>query len=134
VARTDASDRQQILERVAAYSDSSADAILFDGIGDMNLLSEIRSITDKPLAFNQIVGGASPPRSLDELRNAGISLPIFSTPCLFAAQAAMEETLERLKADCSLAGGIAGATLNECNEFLVSNLRRRDTARQSTSQ
>jgi len=58
VARTDASDRLEILERVAAYSQTGADAILVDGIGDGNLLREIRSATDKPLAFNQIAGGA----------------------------------------------------------------------------
>ncbi len=126
VARTDASDRQEVFERVAAYSKTAADAILVDGIGGETLLSEIRSATEKPLAFNQIVGGASPPLSFAKLKDAGVSLPIYSTPCLFAAQTAIMDALQRLKVEGNLEGG---TTLTECDEILVSNLRRRDTAR-----
>ena len=95
VARTDASDRQEILQRVKAFSTTDADAILVDGIGDTCLLDEIRSMTEKPLAFNQIAGGASSPRSLDDLQQAGVSLAIFSTPCLFAAQTRSPTPWER---------------------------------------
>jgi len=126
VARTDASDRQEIFERVAAYSETAAAAILVDGI-DGNLLSEIRSVTDKPLAFNQIAGGASPALSFTELRGAGVSLAIYSTPCLFAAQGAITDSLQALKAQSGLDGNSRGVCLRDCQNVLEANLLRRDS-------
>jgi 2-methylisocitrate lyase-like PEP mutase family enzyme len=128
VARTDASGRDEILRRVAAYSETAADAILVDGIGDTHLITEIRAVTDKPLAFNQISGGASKARTFEELRDAGVALPIYSTPCLFAAQAAITDTLNRLQFRGSLNDCDSGVALSDCNEILVSNLLRRDIA------
>jgi len=127
VARTDASSNQEILRRVKAFSVTDADAILVDGIGDQTLLEEIRSVTQKPLVFNQIVGGKSPPLSLDALQQAGVRLALFSIPCLVAAQQAITDALGQLKALGRLDASVGGVSLQECNKLLDSNLRRRDT-------
>lgn len=124
VARTDASDENEILARVHAISDTNADAVLVDGLGDLSLLQKVRQATHKPLVFNQITGGRSRPVSLGELDELGVSLAIYSTPCLFAAQRAIEDALVQLKARGSLED-IGGATLEECNRLLGENLDRR---------
>ena len=97
VARTDATDIDEIILRARAFSAAGADAILADGIKDLDVIKTLKSQLDKPLVFNQIAGGKSPPCSLTELRDAGVSLVNYSTPCLFAAQAALEEEMKWLK-------------------------------------
>lgn len=125
VARTDASEPSEILRRVEAMSATDADAILVDGIGDMAMLEQIRSSTNKPLAFNQIAGGKSPAWSLNELQKAGVALAIHSIPCLAAAQQAVTAAMQRLKTEGRLEGSTNGVMLSECNEVLNANLHRR---------
>jgi 2-methylisocitrate lyase-like PEP mutase family enzyme len=129
VARTDASDRGEILTRARAFDDIGADAILVDGVGDMELIRTLRAAVSRPLAFNQIAGGKSPRTGLCELATAGVSLVIYSTPCLFAAQAAVEDAVGSLKQ----AGGVlpelgAGRSvgLKDCVAVLQENLTLRD--------
>lgn len=95
LARTDASG-DEIFRRVEALSQTDADVILVDGVQSLETLREVRKMTDKPILFNQIAGGKSPRVSLNELREAGAELALYSTPCLFAAQAAMEQALQQL--------------------------------------
>lgn len=95
LARTDASGNE-IFRRVDALSQTDADVILVDGVQSLETLREVRKMTDKPILFNQIAGGKSPRVSLNELREAGAELALYSTPCLFAAQAAMEQALQQL--------------------------------------
>jgi 2-methylisocitrate lyase-like PEP mutase family enzyme len=97
VARTDATDQQEILRRVAAFAATDADIVLADGMKDLGLLRELKAAANgKPLLFNQIAGGKSPQVSLQELQEAGVSIAIYSTPCLFAAQAAICQALETI--------------------------------------
>lgn len=96
VARTDASDTSEIITRAKAYAEAGADAILADGIKDLDMIRTLKNQVDKPLVFNQIAGGKSPERSLTELKEAGVSLVNYSTPCLFAAQTAIEEEMKLL--------------------------------------
>jgi 2-methylisocitrate lyase-like PEP mutase family enzyme len=125
IARTDASDHDEILRRVEAFDKTQADAILVDGI-PLATLKTIRNTTDKPLAFNQISGGKSAPCHFEELTEAGVSLAIYSTPCLFAAQRAIEGVLGQLGSHGTIDNANAGSSLSECNEFLFENLRARD--------
>ncbi len=79
---------------------------------------------EQPFCFNQIAGGKSPAYSLTELRQAGVQLVIYSTPCLFAAQPAIEDAMSTLqKEDGSLAGSRIG--VKDCNRVLQENLARR---------
>src|SRR5882724_3337311 len=98
VARTDAVDQDEILRRAAALAETDADVLLVDGVRDTESIRQIRKVIgDKPLLFNQIAGGKSPRLSLPELEDLGVNVAIYSTPCLFAAQGAIEEALTTLK-------------------------------------
>ncbi len=128
VARTDASDPEDIIKRVRAFSSAGVDAILVDGLRDLQFLKTIKSQFDQPLMFNQIAGGKSQPCDLDELKSLGVSLVNYSTPCLFAAQTAIEDTMKFLqKSNGRLPDQSQQRTcLCECNEVLSENLSRRD--------
>lgn len=127
VARTDAVENADILKRVEAFAQTDADVILADGLKDIGLIKEIKAaVNGKPLLFNQIAGGKSPPVSLSELAAAGIKVVIYSTPCLFAAQEAIETMLQKLwKEDGRLpsaesSGNFVG--VQECTAVLQNNL------------
>jgi 2-methylisocitrate lyase-like PEP mutase family enzyme len=98
VARTDAVDEDEVLRRAAALAETNADVLLVDGVRDVESIRRIRQVIgDKPLLFNQIAGGKSPRLSLPELQDLDVNVAIYSTPCLFAAQQAMDEGLATLK-------------------------------------
>ena len=129
VARTDASDWGEVLTRAKAFKEAGADAILVDGITSIDRLRSLRAEVDGPLAFNQIAGGKSPSASLCELEAAGASLIIYSTPCLFAAHAAVEAAVGHLKQTNGMlpdpaATGSVG--LKDCVAILQGNLASRD--------
>jgi 2-methylisocitrate lyase-like PEP mutase family enzyme len=99
VARTDATGEDEILRRAAALADTDADVVLVDGIPDVATIRRVRGVLgDKPMLFNQIAGGKSPVLSLTQARALGIDVVIYSAPCLFAAQQAVEAALVDLKA------------------------------------
>lgn len=128
VARTDASGADEIKKRAMAFAESGADAILADGIKDLSLIREMKSNIDKPLVFNQIAGGKSPSYSFNELKDAGISMVIYSTPCLFAAQSAIAIAVESIKGNDGHLPQTMGmpVDLKTCNIILEDNLLRRD--------
>ncbi|MFI2616994.1 oxaloacetate decarboxylase [Streptomyces sp. NPDC018584] len=98
VARTDATDEADIMERARSLAATDADVVLVDGVRDVEGIRRIREVVDgKPLLFNQIAGGKSPRLSLAELTDLGVDVAIYSTPCLFAAHEAMEAALAELK-------------------------------------
>ncbi|MFF6774078.1 oxaloacetate decarboxylase [Streptomyces sp. NPDC012637] len=99
VARTDATDEDDILHRAQRLAATEADVVLVDGVRSVEWIRRIREVVDgKPLLFNQIAGGKSPRLSLSELSELGVDVAIYSTPCLFAAHAAMDSALAELKA------------------------------------
>jgi len=126
VARTDSSDPQDIALRVKAFAEAGADAVLVDGLKSFDTIREIKSLINLPLCFNQIAGGKSPACTLTELSNAGVSLAIYSTPCLFPVQAAIENAMSEIKAaDGSLAESRIG--VHDCTLILSENLKRRSS-------
>jgi 2-methylisocitrate lyase-like PEP mutase family enzyme len=129
VARTDASGAEEIRRRAKAFEAVGADAILVDGQRDFDLIRTLKREVDRPLAFNQIAGGKSPRCSLRELAAAGVSLAIYSTPCLFAAQAAVASAIGCLKqTDGVLPEPAHGRTvgLQDCADLLQENLTWRN--------
>lgn len=125
IARTDASDLEEIIRRAKAFEAAGADAILADGIKDLNILKTLKTQLTKPLVFNQIAGGKSPTCNLSELKDVGVSLVNYSTPCLFAAQAAIEDQMKMLREqDGFLLKERIGVT--ECNQLLNRNLAKRN--------
>ncbi|MGH3854639.1 MAG: isocitrate lyase/PEP mutase family protein [Pseudonocardiaceae bacterium] len=100
VARTDATEESEILRRAQALAATDADILLIDGVRSVAAIRKVRAVIgDKPLLFNQIAGGKSPRLSLTELADAGVNVAIYSTPCLFAAQAAMDKAMLELRAE-----------------------------------
>lgn len=128
VARTDASGTDEVKKRAKAFAESGADAILADGIKDLSLIREMKSNIDKPLVFNQIAGGKSPSYSFNELKDAGVSMVIYSTPCLFAAQSAIDIAVKSIKENDGHLPQTIGkpVDLKTCNAILEDNLLRRD--------
>ncbi|MGH3696413.1 MAG: isocitrate lyase/PEP mutase family protein [Pseudonocardiaceae bacterium] len=98
VARTDATEESEILCRAEALAATDADVLLVDGVRSVNWIRKVRGVIgDKPLLFNQIAGGKSPRLSLTELEDFGVNAAIYSTPCLFAAQTAIDNALLELR-------------------------------------
>ena len=98
VARTDATDEDEMLRRAAAFAETDADVILVEGMPSVEVIRRVRQAAGgTPLLFNQIAGGKSPKLSLTELTGLGVDVAIYSTPCLFAAHAAIEDAMARLK-------------------------------------
>ena len=126
VARTDASDPDEILRRVRAFEEAGADAVLVDGLSDLEFLREVSAAVRVPRMFNQIKGGKSPAVGLTRLRELGVSLVNYSTPALFAAQKAIEATLERLLVNDGDLGTLElpHAIVAECSEVLDTNLHQ----------
>ncbi len=132
VARTDSSDLDDIARRVEAFADEGADAVLVDGLRDLATIKELKKRVGAPFTFNQIAGGKSPACTMLDLRENGVSLVIYSTPCLFAAQTAIDDALKTLAAN----GGILPADptavgqvgVKQCTEVLTDNLARRTVA------
>ena len=124
VARTDAGEISEITKRAKAYAEAGADAILADGIKDLDVIKTLKNQVNKPLVFNQIAGGKSPECSLTDLKEAGVSLVNYSTPCLFAVQSAIENEMKLLREhDGLLQKQHVG--LPECNTHLNQNLVNR---------
>ncbi|MER8103050.1 isocitrate lyase/PEP mutase family protein [Kitasatospora sp. NPDC094016] len=129
VARTDATEEEDILRRARALADTDADVVLVDGVRSEDWIRRIRQVVgDKPLLFNQIAGGKSPRLSLSELTELGVDVAIYSTPCLFAAHRAMDEALAGLKvADGRLPAGAGESRqigVRESTELLERNIAR----------
>ena len=100
VARTDATEESEILRRAKALAATDADVLLVDGVRSVEWIRKVRGVIgDKPLLFNQIAGGKSPRLSLTELEDLGVNAAIYSTPCLFAAQTAIDNALLELRAN-----------------------------------
>lgn len=124
VARTDSSDPADIERRVVAFAEAGADAVLVDGLKSLDTVRELSRKVKVPFCFNQIAGGKSPACTLTELKQAGARLIIYSTPCLFAAQPAIEDAMRAIKAeDGSLAKSRIG--VKECTQVLQENQARR---------
>lgn len=130
IARTDSSDPADITRRVEAFAHAGADAVLVDGLPNLETIRRLSGQTSKPFCFNQIAGGKSPPCTLTELAEAGASIAIYSTPCLFAAQAAIEAAMTALKeGDGTLASSPIG--VRDCTRVLTDNLARVTSARET---
>ncbi len=125
VARTDASDPEEILLRVQAFEKVGCDAVLADGIKDVELIGALRNAVSCPVFCNVIGGGKVPAANRVDLATLGVQALIYSTPCLFAAQGAIEQALRQLVADeAPLIDALAAPRdLSHCHALLEANLR-----------
>ncbi|MGH8020495.1 MAG: condensation domain-containing protein, partial [Opitutaceae bacterium] len=132
VARTDTKDLAEVERRACAFAEAGADAVLAEALPDLATFRKLQRKVKAPLVCNQIAGGKTPSWSLGELGNAGVGIVIYSTPCLFAAQGAVERALVRLKEnDGQLKAIEGGVSLQHCTAALTANLRRETAAGQA---
>ena len=126
IARTDATDPHDIERRVNAFAEVGADAILVDGLQDLKMLPKLSQQVKKPFVFNQILGGKSENCSLTELKALGVSVVIYSTPCLFAAHAAIDRVLNTLTENDGNLMSIQeySVIIKDSNALLMENLYR----------
>ncbi len=128
VARTDSSDPADIECRITAFAEAGADAVLVDGLKSLDTIRALAQSVDRPFCFNQIAGGKSPPCTLTELENAGARLIIYSTPCLFAAQGAIDDALVKLKSSDGELGD-SKILLKDCTRVTMDNLAQSSRTR-----
>jgi 2-methylisocitrate lyase-like PEP mutase family enzyme len=119
IARTDATDMEDGLRRALRYVDAGADGVMVEAVSDLELVRRVVEQTDAPVMVNQLHGGKSPNWTLQELQDVGVSIVMYSTPCLFAAQYGMQKYLDEL-----IATGVLPAegttTMRQCVEVLHS--------------
>ena len=126
IARTDSPNIDEGIIRANRYAEVGADAIMVEGLTDISQISRIReSIPDKvSITVNLIAGGKTPPITLEDLKNLEVNLVIYSTPCLFAAHAAIDETMEEMiSSDLIITENRSKISLKESNELLRNNLK-----------
>lgn len=108
IARTDASEIDEVIRRIKKYDTMDVDAILVDGIS-VSKYAELRQRISKPLVYNFISGGNS-----DEIEQ-DIDIMLISLACLSPAGAAIDRMVDGvLKDDYSI--------LNE-TEFKLNKVR-----------
>jgi len=93
IARTDATDIEEGIRRARIYEEAEADAVMVEAVNSLDEIKQLTSSVSVPVMVNQLGGGKSPSFTVEELEKAGVSLVIYSTPCLFAAQKGIENYL-----------------------------------------
>jgi 2-methylisocitrate lyase-like PEP mutase family enzyme len=96
IARTDATDPEEGIERAVKYAEAGADGVMVEAIKDLATIAKLRSRVTVPIMINQLHGGKSPSWTFNEMEDAGASIVIYSTPCLFAAQYGIKRYLDTL--------------------------------------
>jgi len=98
IARTDATDLEEGIIRVKEFAKLGANGVLVEGISDVKDILKIRKAigNDVSLVVNLIAGGKTPPTTHSDLWNLGANIVNYSTPCLFSAQKAIEDSLQQL--------------------------------------
>lgn len=129
IARTDATQKDDIIERANRINQFPVDCVLIDGMSIEQLCS-IEELYDlrieNKIAYNQILGGKSSAHDLLALQECGIGIAIYSTPCLFVAQYAIQKTMEELTESNFLLSTVTNTSvLDDCTEVLNRNMSRR---------
>jgi len=117
IARTDATDPKEGLRRAVQYAEAGADGIMVEAIHDLSVVRELAREVSCPIMVNQLHGGKSPNWSQPEMADAGVSIAIYSTPCLFAAQHAITKYLDEMVETKGLPPD-GTASLDDCNKLL----------------
>jgi len=93
IARTDAIDIEEGIRRSIVYEEAGADAVMVEAVNSLDEIKQLTSSVSVPVMVNQLGGGKSPSFTVEEFEKAGVSLVIYSTPCLFAAQNGIQNYL-----------------------------------------
>lgn len=119
IARTDATDPEEGIERAYQYAQAGADAVMVEAVKDLKTLEKLRKRVSVPIMVNQLYGGKSPNWSLEQMESSGANIVIYSTPCLFAAQDAIQKYLQELKRNGGVLPSTGTATMDEAKALLM---------------
>ncbi|MEI7891674.1 MAG: isocitrate lyase/PEP mutase family protein [Myxococcales bacterium] len=126
IARTDATDIKDGIRRAVRYAEAGADGVMVEAIHSLDSVAELVKAVGKPVMVNQLHGGKSPNWTVQQLEDAGVSIVMYSTPCLFAAQYGMERYLDSLEKDRVLSDRET-VTMDDCTEILFQPLTHVNT-------
>ena len=97
---------------------------MIEWIKDIKIITTIRQAIggDIYVGVNLIKGGKTGPVALDDAHKLGIDLIIYSTPCLFVAQEAIEHSLKGfVQGKFSYPSGDSEFSLSENHALLKNN-------------
>lgn len=97
VARTDASDTDDAIERARTFHAAGADLTLIDGVRSVEALTRIATEVPGHKQVNLIYGGATPVTSALDLYDLGFKVVLYSTPTLFLVVRVLQEMLPKLR-------------------------------------
>lgn len=122
LARTDATTYDEAFSRAKKFAEAGADGVMIEAVRDLDFVRKVANEIKRPIAVNQLHGGKSPNWTVPELQEAGVSIILYSTPCLFAAQQAMEKYLDGMVQSQSLPTE-GTAKLSQCTDLLNRSLK-----------
>ena len=99
-ARTDAlavEDLEKTLERAKAYAEAGADFIFAEAVTDLSLYKQFKDACSLPILANITEFGMTPLWTVDELRNAGVSLVLYPLSAFRAANKAALNVYEHIR-------------------------------------
>jgi 2-methylisocitrate lyase-like PEP mutase family enzyme len=103
IARTDAMDLDEAINRAVAFRAAGADATLVDGLPSIEAARRVAREVPGPVQVNLIYGGKTPPLPASEWWQMGFKIVLYSTPALFLCAATMLQNLRRLRETGELA-------------------------------
>ena len=101
-ARTDALANEGLegaLERAVAYKEAGADFIFAEAVKDLNDYKKFVEATGLPILANITEFGMTPMYTIDELRDAGVSLVLYPLSAFRAANKAAQNVYEHIRKD-----------------------------------
>jgi 2-methylisocitrate lyase-like PEP mutase family enzyme len=124
VARTDATEFQEGITRAKAFARAGADIVLVEGVKEVHRIPELRAqLGDQvKILVNVIAGGKTPPITLSELSRMGVDIVNYSTPCLFSAHSAIDQTLRELRRTDGELEAVPAIGLNDNALFLSESM------------
>ena len=124
VARTDADNLPDGIDRATRYAEGGADAVMVEGLRTLEEVQAVKKeIGNTPLVVNIISGGKTEPVDMYQLHNAGADFVIYSTPTLFPAQEAIEKSIAKLKENNgNVESTGCNVGLSQSNSLLKENL------------
>jgi methylisocitrate lyase len=102
VARTDAMDLNEGIDRAKAFYDRGADVVLIDGLASIEACERVAKEVPGLKLINYIYGGKTPILPAKQLSQMGFKMVLYSTPALYVATKALFHYMKMLKESSNL--------------------------------
>ena len=128
VARTDAMEVKEGIERAKAFHAAGADILLIDGLKSLDDMKRVADEVPGHKQVNLIYGGLTPMLPAQELYQLGFKIIQYSTPALYISARAMQQQLSLLRQTQDL-NSISphSMTFSEFQDFIGENYANRFT-------